>query len=238
MKIAICEDNKKDRNTIATILEAYLLRNGITADIDYFENSSKFLANFAVGKYQIIFLDIFTGKGLPTGMETAEKIHKLDKSAAIIFVTTSADYGIEGYNYGIYYILKPATPQAVEKAMQKCHTQVELYGKSIEIIVNRMPMQLKLHNIYYVEARQRQCIFVTKQGVFPTNITLDRVAAALLGKQFIKCHRSFIVNMAHADDLMGKDFIVAGTHIPISKSAFADVVKEFNSFLANELLNK
>lgn len=235
MKIAICEDNKKDSETLGTLLNDYLLHNGLTAEIDFFENSQKFLQAFEPEKYQIIFLDIFTGENCPTGMETAEKVNALDKSAAIIFVTTSADYGIEGYNYGVYYILKPASAQSLGKAMQKCHTQIELYGKNVEITVNRVPVKIKLHNICYVEARQRQCIFVTKHGVFPTNMALDKLSEVLSGNRFIKCHRSFIVNMAHADDLVGKDFVIGESRVPISKSLLSEVTKKFNSFLASEL---
>ncbi len=236
MRIAICEDRKEDAEKLQTLLNRYLQTQGFVAYVDFFESGEAFLAAFHPGKYQIVFMDIFMAPHGLNGMDTAEKLHAEDEEAAIIFTTTSEDYGIAGYNVALYYIVKPVSEADFLRAMKKCRAKMERYGKAVEITVNRQPITLRLCDILYVEAQRKNCIFMTTGGALCSNMVFDTLAGRLSELPFLRCHRSYIVNLAHVRDLCDMDFITGADYkVPISRSFFPDVQKQFQRFLKDEL---
>ena len=71
IKIAICDDDEKDRRCIFNLLTEYLDGNELYAQIDVFDSGEKFLDG-DTAQYDLVFLDIFM-KDI-NGMETAKKI--------------------------------------------------------------------------------------------------------------------------------------------------------------------
>ncbi|HHV12895.1 MAG TPA: response regulator transcription factor [Clostridiales bacterium] len=238
MKIAICEDRKEDAKKLQILLGRYLQTQGFAAEVDFFESGEALLSNFKPGKYRIIFMDIFMTPGGLTGMDTAQKIHASDEEAAIIFTTTSEDFGIAGYDVAVYYIVKPVTETDFLRAMKKCQKQMERYCKALEIMVNRQLIPLRLHDIIYVEAQRKNCIFITTQGELRSNMVFDTLTATLSELPFLRCHRSYIVNLTHIQNIQEMDFITTTSHkIPISRSFLPKVQNQFQQFLKNELKN-
>ncbi len=57
-------------------------------------------------KYDIIFLDILMSN--LNGIETSKYIRKIDNSVNIVFLTSSSEFAINGYEVGaLDYLLKP-----------------------------------------------------------------------------------------------------------------------------------
>ena len=55
-----------------------------------------------------------------TGMELARKIRSFDKSADIIFLTTSPEYAVESYTVkATNYLMKPIVPERFYKRWMK-----------------------------------------------------------------------------------------------------------------------
>lgn len=236
MKIAICEDRKGDAQKLEALLNRYLQTQGFTADVDFFESGEALLYAFQPGSYSIIFMDIFMTPGGLTGMDTAEKIHTADEEAAIIFTTTSEDYGIAGYDVAVHYIVKPVGESDFLRAMKKCRGRLERYGKTMEIMVNRQSVSLRLHDILYVEAQRKTCVFMTAKGELRSSMVFDTLLDTLSELPFLRCHRSYIVNLAHVQDQQEMDFIVDRGHkVPISRGYLPEVQKQFQQFLGDEL---
>lgn len=113
--------------------------------------------------------------------------------------------------------------------MKKCRGQ-------IEIMVNRQPVTLRLHDILYVEAQRKNCVFMTAQGELRPDMVFDTLSDTLSELPFLRCHRSYIVNLAHVRDMREMDFITDGSHkVPISRSYLPEVQRRFQQFLKDEL---
>jgi DNA-binding LytR/AlgR family response regulator len=236
VKIAICEDRKEDAAKLKALLDRYLQTQGFASEVDFFESGEAFLSVFQPGGYQIIFMDIFMTQGGLTGMDTAEKIHAADEEAAIIFTTTSEDYGIAGYDVAVHYIVKPIGETDFVRAMKKCRGQMARYGRTIEVMVNRQPLSLRLHDILYVEAQRKTCVFMTKQGEVRSSMVFDTLLDTLSELPFLRCHRSYIVNLAHVRDMQEMDFIVGDAYkVPISRGFLPEVQRQFQQYLKDEL---
>ncbi|MCL2718349.1 MAG: LytTR family DNA-binding domain-containing protein [Lachnospiraceae bacterium] len=219
MRIAICEDTKADAQLLDKVLNRYLNANKLTAEINFFTSGEDFLSVFEPGKFQIIFMDIYMTKSGITGMDTAKKINALDKDAAIIFTTTSDEYILAGYSVAVFYILKPVEQINMNEAMEKCRLQIERFAKTIEIIVNRMPLQIRLRDIYFVEIIVRNCIFTFAAGrKTASGLSLSNLLDKLDGSTFIQCHRSYVVNILHVRKMTKTDFVFEnGERVPIGR---------------------
>ena len=62
MKIAIVDDLKSDRDILNEKLNQYAKCNNIKYELTDFSSAEEFLEDFEVGKFQIVFLDIYMDK--------------------------------------------------------------------------------------------------------------------------------------------------------------------------------
>lgn len=158
IQIAICEDIREDALLLKDALNRYLNLNRIPAEIKRFENGEKFVSSFAPGRYQIIFMDIGLKKDGITGMEAAKKVYASDKDAAVVLVTVSTDYVLDGYSCAEYYIVKPVSDEQIAEAMKKCRAQIERFTKTMGIVVEGQPVEIRIRDILLVKASRFDCV--------------------------------------------------------------------------------
>jgi len=235
MRIAICEDIPEETSRLMEMIGRYLELNSLEAEVDHFESGEAFLPAFEPGKYQIIFMDIFMQKNGLTGIDVAEKVSRADREAAIIFVTTSKEFVLDGYRYAVFYITKPYDYERLAEAMDKCWIQIERYARTIEVIVDRYPRQIRLRDIYCIESLGRTCVFRTASHEFTaSNLIIDGLIERL-GESFVMCHRSYIVNLLHVKEIVSekrdKIFVMEnGGRVPISRTYLEISQKVFREF--------
>jgi DNA-binding LytR/AlgR family response regulator len=219
MRIAVCEDTPADAQLLNETLTRYLEANKLTAEVSFYMSGEEFLSAFEPGKFQIIFMDIYMTKGGMTGMDTAQKINAADKDAAIIFTTTSDEYTLVGYSVAVFYILKPVEQKKMNQAMEKCRLQIERFAKTIEVVLDKQPVQVRLRDIYCVESIGRNCVFTFAKGkMTAVGMNIAELAVMLDDSSFIQCHRSYIVNILHVRKIQDKDFILkSGELVPIGR---------------------
>jgi len=229
MRIAICEDIPADARQLNEALTRYLDANKLEGEVSFFTSGEEFLSAFEPGKFQIIFMDIFMTKGGITGMDAAKKVNTLDKDAALIFTTTSDEYTLAGYSVAVFYILKPVEQKDINEAMEKCRSQIERFAKTIEISVNRMPLQIRLRDIYYIEIVVRNCIFTLETGrKTASGMNMSELMDKLEGSTFIQCHRSYVVNILHIRKMTKTDFVLEnGEIVPIGRKYQASAQKAY-----------
>ena len=229
VRVAICEDVQADARLLGEALARYLDANKLAAEVSFFTSGEDFLSAFEPGKFQIIFMDIYMTKGGITGMDAAQKVNKLDKDAAIIFTTGSDEYTLAGYSVAVFYILKPVKQKDISDAMEKCRLQIERFAKTVEITVNRMPLKVRLRDIYYIEIIVRDCIFSFATGKeTASGMSMSELINMLEGSTFIQCHRSYIVNLLHIRKMTKSEFVLEnGDTVPIGRKHQAAAQKAY-----------
>ena len=105
LHIAICDDEKDFVQYLTDLINRYGRETGrdikITAYYDGMELIEKYDTTI-----DLIFLDI--QMRIVNGLHAAGRIRQMDDTVGIIFLTTLAQYGLEGYKYhGANYIIKP-----------------------------------------------------------------------------------------------------------------------------------
>ena len=153
LRAAIVEDEP----VYAQLLESYFTRwcadKGITGSVSVFTNPILFLDPYRA-EYQVVFMDI----QMPhmNGMEVARKLRALDANVLLIFVTSLAQYAIQGYEVRAFdYVLKPLSYPDFMMKMSRVEHQMRMDTDEPETIISDAngKVKLVLKDILYIESR-------------------------------------------------------------------------------------
>lgn len=180
--------------------------------------------------YDIVFLDAMDGNGI----NLAAKIRRINYLSTIIF-TGNTDYDVAALlryrpTACIFNLtdIKPIYEAlALSFAEQKqIHPYIMIKNKETLTRVN-------FSDILYFESCKRVVTLFTKTKIIKFYGKLGDVINLLPKSSFIRCHQSYIVNMAEITELdkaLRSFRLTNGTSIEISKSYYALSVDEYERF--------
>jgi DNA-binding LytR/AlgR family response regulator len=234
MNIAVCEDNASDANLICGILKEHFDKNGFSGDIHTFKSGEELLKGFSPGLYDAVFLDIYM-KGM-TGIETASKMRAIDRDFALVFITTSDAHARDAYSVrACAYVSKPIRQSDMEIAFEQCRTIFLKSARYIEVKSRRQSIKIPLIKILYIEVFNKESMFHTTEGVVKTSMSLDEVECTM-GHPFLRCHRSYLINMNHVELINEKDILMCnGDTIPMPQRGRTKVRDIYGNFITNRL---
>ena len=108
LNIAICDDEAVFLKENSEYIDIIMKSHGIEYTLDLYQNYEKLSDKLKINpnQYNILLLDIIYSNG--NGIEFASKLRKQQNSVSIIFISSSNDFLLEGYESGpCGYILKP-----------------------------------------------------------------------------------------------------------------------------------
>lgn len=231
MNIAICDDLEFDKQTLIHMIKKYCNANNLELGLTTYENGQKLLSDFKSGKFQLIFLDIYMNdKNHITGIEIAKEIRFNDTKCVIVFMTTSKDHALEAFEVeAMQYLIKPIMYDKIKHILDKCKKFFSNQIRFIEVPSNGLSIKILLKDIYYIEVFDKTCFIHTKLKVIKTYTSLSKLWEALGGTPFLRCHRSYIINMCYVDSICTNDFLLKnGDKIPIRKDN-ASAIKQIYS---------
>jgi len=157
-------------------------------------------------KIDLLFLDI----NMPR-LSGIEFIKTLQKPPIIILTTAYAEFALEGYELNVTdYLLKPFSYSRFLQAVQKCieilESKREITEPAIESIFiksNKKTFQIKFDEITYIEGLGDYINIYTTKTHYVTNVSMKRMEEQLPLDQFIRIHKSFIVNLSKVNSIDG-----------------------------------
>ena len=210
MRIAVCDDLHQDCEKLRDSLKSVLVQRRIAGDISLFHSGEELLGQLSRAPFDAYFLDIYMA-GL-SGVETAYRIRERQPGAVLVFTTTSADHMADGFDVGaVHYLMKPVTIQAVDSALERCLRLMKNQDSYISLTVDRTEKPVLLSAIRYVESHERQCRITTQSAVLTPYIRIGDLEA-MLDNRFLRCHRSFLINMDEAEGLFPAPFQSSQKH--------------------------
>lgn len=229
LKIAVVEDEQKEAEQLLLHLDRFSRERGEETQCRWIDNAVDFLEGYQ-RQYDIIFMDI----QLPgiDGMRAAERLRAIDSTVVLIFVTSLAQYAIQGYSVGaLDYILKPVNYPALvlklQRAVSYCHQHRDL---GIAINTNDGMVRLSESQIKYVEIFNHHIMYHTTQGNYSAYGTLKQVEQALPEKSLFRCNNQCIVNLGYVTKIDGYNAIVDGKAFTISRLRKKDFLKELHCY--------
>ena len=228
-RIACVEDSPKEFELLSQSIEKFQSENNIDLRVTHFSNAERFLESFAC-QYDIIFLDI----ALPemSGMALAAAIRKTDTTVPIIFVTSLAQFAVNGYEVGAFdFIVKPVVYGDFAFKMKRLMQHMATSSVAKIIISSSSQKTVLVSNeIFYVEIIGHTIIYHTSKGNFETYDTMRNVEAKLSNYNFAKCNACYLVNLAFVEAVQGYDLTVHGETIAISHPRKKEFVAALNEF--------
>lgn len=180
------------------------------------------------GDVDLIFLDI--NMPMLNGIDFAALV---PATTRIIFVTAYDRYALEGFRVNaLDYLLKPVSysdflksvSRALEwkamcRALSSSRGNESVPTRLITIKTEGRLMQLRTDSILYIEVRNDRVIIFRKEGEPITSLmSLHEIEELLPQDNFMRVHRSFIVNIPEVSIIERNRIIFGNTYIPISES--------------------
>ena len=218
LHIAIAEDERSERSQLEAQIRQFIEEHGLRAEIHGFELAQPLLDSYASGEhYDIILLDIQM-PGID-GMTAAASIRNVDPDVLIIFITSMAQYAVQGYKVNAFdFLVKPVTQEALTACLLR----------ALRLLKRRMPSSLHVRSgaevrivpverILYAEHRNHRTLLCTQEEEIPCSCSIRALEEQLLPHGFFRCHSAFMVNLAKVERLVGADMIVGSHCLPLSK---------------------
>ena len=235
--IAICDDLELDRNHIENLIQDYSKILSYDIRIMTFTSGEDLVTYYMdenIG-FDVIFLDIYMGGD--NGIKTAEKIREFDSQCKIIFTTTSTDYALESFKvFPFNYLIKPITKETFNVFFEKVLLNIDKEKqKSITIKTEYQIKTILYKDIKFVESVSRKINIHTTQGVVSFYSKLDEVENEINDERFLRCHKSFLVNMDHISSVEDYSFILTdNTEVPIKQRTFASIKKSYYTYIVDK----
>lgn len=226
-RIAICDDDKNFTAEFHHNMKKILASKNITAQIEEFHNTAGFLEKMEKGNtFDLIFLDILLEN--ENGYSFAKKLRRKNSSIDIIFITTTEDYAIAGYDvspllYMIKPVMEPKLAYAFELFLKKRLPNRIVLDLSGEILT------LNLADLLYCEVYgHRTTLHLTSGEKKEIRYSLNRLEQQLPSTLFARSHQSYLVNMEHIDSIVRYRLTLnTGLALPVSQSRYLGLQNSF-----------
>jgi DNA-binding LytR/AlgR family response regulator len=188
------------------------------------EEAHAFLGNNQV---DILFLDIEMPE--ETGISL---LQRLTKKPITIFTTAYLHYSLEGFELGVIdYLVKPIRYERFERSVNRAVDFLQLLQLRSGIAVERAELLIKTGNkkvsigrntISHVQALRDYVIIFNGQQKYVVRTTMKEMEE-LLGNEFIRVHKSFLVAKTKAKLFMGNKIEFDNYEIPVGRKYKKDI---------------
>ncbi|MDF1508070.1 LytTR family DNA-binding domain-containing protein [Robertmurraya sp. DFI.2.37] len=133
-----------------------------------------------------------------SGYELADIIHSHALNIAVIFVTGNSGYAVHAFELNVHdYIMKPYSKErlvhSVERLLEKSKS-TDIAGRLYIKRKNDIHI-IQKKDIVFIERSGRATTIFTNSGPIKTYQTLNELEGELRERDFIRSHRSFIINI-------------------------------------------
>lgn len=227
--IAICEDNDED----LAHLRSLLCQTKIACDFTEYASAEPLLLDIETHqkRFDLFLLDIF----LPgqNGVAIARHIRETDEKAVLIFLSSSEDFYREAFDlYAFHYLIKPVCLADLTEVLTKAAALISAPEETLCITFRGQNSILRHADITYIDSSNHVLCFHMQDGQEYTAYgRLDEIRTQLASELFVRCHKSFIINLIHVDRLTREGFHIGSTLIPISRTYAADAKERYHKRL-------
>ena len=232
MRIAIVDDIASERETLKRRVAVQTARLSLDSAVSCYASGTDFLACTRKEHFDLVFLDIYMGK--ENGVDTAEKLRCFDPDCLLVFTTTSPDHALDGFRVrAMHYLVKPYQEDDLAALFDEIVKRCPITDRYIEINTTDGAARLRFQDILYAEHYQHQIyVYNTDGGKYVTRQTFREFTTALTDERFFLCSRGVLVNMEHAEDFDGTDFILkGGKRVRVSRGLAKDARTAFGDYL-------
>lgn len=232
LHIAVCDDLPSDLAKITDMTTQILQEADIANKITQYDTGVSLLADMQSGvQFHILLLDVMMGE--LDGIKLAARLRQQGNDTQIVFVSSNREMALRGYEVNaVRYLAKPLEQEKLKEALLYC-VRMQKGKKEILLPTERGEFRTPFSDIQYVEAFDRGTKVVLKDKTLETRWKLSEIAVLLPESDFLRCHRSYVVNLACVTYVHQYEFILqSGMTVPIGQARYTEIRNQFADYLA------
>ncbi len=239
LQIAVCDDNIDELSNMVQLINLYRASKHLNCEYAVFPNGFELVSALEKGKrFDIYCLDIIMPGFM--GIDVAKEVRGFDKTAPIIFFTSSPEFALESYSVkAINYILKPVSKEKLFFTFDELLEQIKAEKEEDVIIVksNEGIQKIMISNLTFAEVIGRNVLYHLRSGkVIECTEAFSSVCDNLMKYGcFIKPHRSYLVNMQYVDTIENNQITLQTlSTIPVAQGRAKDIKEKYLAYQMEE----
>ncbi len=235
LQLAVCDDNIGELSNMVQLINQYRAERHINCEYAAFLNGFDLVSALEKGKrFDIYCLDIIMPGFM--GIDVAKEIRAFDKTAPILFFTSSPEFALESYSVkAINYVLKPISKEKLFFTFDDMLEQIKTEKNDDVIVVksNEGIQKILISNLVFAEVIGRNVLYHLLSGkVIECTENFSSVCDNLLKYgQFIKAHRSYIVNMQYVDTIENHQLTLQTlSSIPVAQGKAREIKETYLAY--------
>lgn len=235
--VAICDDIQTDRIHIKKLTKSFCDMKSFDINLVSFENGEDLINYYIDGNFafDIIFLDIYmNGKN---GIITAKKIREYDQECKIVFTTSSTDHALESFEtFPFSYLIKPILEDDFIPVLNKAIKTIDKeQQKRFTIKIGATIQTIFYKDLLFIESNGKILnIHSIQNKIYSYSSKLDDLENQISDKRFIRCHKSFLVNMDYILSVEANAFkLTESISIPITQRNFSSIKNTFFDYIVD-----
>lgn len=227
IKAAVCCDDAVMKRIICDILKKIITKNGLRISVtEEGSPSPEDTDNFP----EMIIID---DKFCSNGFEAAAKMRKNGCESEIIFLLSIPDEFIDTFDFApAACIIKPIIFEETENAVTASVRHL-ISSEIIEFRTHHNHFRIMADDIIYIEAQGRNTNIRTVSAVCECTESISEISERLSEHQFIRTHRTYILNMRHISDIQDNLIYMSNGEIVVlsknRKNDFHSALKKYRN---------
>lgn len=210
MNIAVVSRDIGCWDTVKKIVGKY--QNSYDIQMNHYSSCEDFLIG---GNADLIILGVkFEGI---SGIKLKEILSAKGKKEKIIFVESDKDYMENAFGKNVYaYINFPKDKVKLERVMVRIFLEYQ-QDKYISFRINQLEYRIKEEKILYIQSQDKYSYVVTLDKKYLVRRAMNSWLEILDNNDFVRCHRTYIVNMKYVKIIRKNIILDTNEEIPVSR---------------------
>lgn len=230
--VAICDNNELERQITVRYCKKYFEIKKEEYRLFEYRSGEEFLENDMV---DILLLDIKMKR--ISGILLKDLLQIMRAKTRIIFISENKELVRDAFGKNVFAFLEK--PLAYEEFCSKMDLALEdvldsrNYIYCIEMIdYEKVYQKIFLKDIVFVEAQGHKTFIYTEsgKGCMKSDKRISEWTKNYIKKGFVRCHRSYVVNLFHVTKIGEEIELTGGVRVPLSrekKEEFCQRYKEY-----------
>lgn len=235
MYIAVCDDQIEALEGLMKLLERWQSERRTALRFKTFRSAAELLDTAERERFTLYLLDVM----MPgtDGLAAAREIRGFDDAADIVFLTSSPGFAYESYGVrALDYLLKPIRAEKLFPILDRLSLREQKPREGLTLKCGATLVRVPFSQLTYVEVMGKHLYFNLVDGsAREVYGALKEYEPVLLSRpEFMRVHRSYIVNMLQAAELSPSSIrTFSGKDIPVSRLMYPQLQKDYMKLLFN-----
>lgn len=220
IRVAVCDDQPTDLQRINQAILEIMKELGLEESIDIrlFADGKSLYESNSKNPFDLLFLDIEMPEW--NGMELAKRLGADNSKLKLIFVSSHENWVFDTYEYmPLWFVRKNSLERDLKKALMKYLQLTSRRTISYKIKQGFSNKDILIKDILYIECNDHQLTLRTMKGEeYQMYGSLQSAENDLKKYDFVRVHRSYLVNQAYITDVEKTDVrLIGDLAVPVAK---------------------